>query len=98
MPHVVPVDSTVHLGSREVTCRGASMLPGAQLDLPDLGLVEAGTQCGPRMVSPAHPAPRYHLSPMGQSLSPPHCRAHTAYRCARKGAARTLLSESWSSA
>lgn len=26
------------------------MLPGAQLDLPDLGLVEAGTQCGPRMV------------------------------------------------
>lgn len=26
------------------------MLPGAQLDLPDLGLVESGTQCGPRMV------------------------------------------------
>ncbi|XP_070237391.1 disintegrin and metalloproteinase domain-containing protein 33 isoform X1 [Bos mutus] len=50
VPHVVPVDSTVHLGSREVTCRGASVLPGAQLDLPDLGLVEAGTQCGPRMV------------------------------------------------
>uniref|UniRef100_A0A8B9X9S6 ADAM metallopeptidase domain 33 n=1 Tax=Bos mutus grunniens TaxID=30521 RepID=A0A8B9X9S6_BOSMU len=71
VPHVVPVDSTVHLGSREVTCRGASVLPGAQLDLPDLGLVEAGTQCGPRMVSPAHPTPRYHLSPMGlrRSLS-----------------------------
>uniref|UniRef100_A0A452E8B7 ADAM metallopeptidase domain 33 n=1 Tax=Capra hircus TaxID=9925 RepID=A0A452E8B7_CAPHI len=50
VPHAVPVDSTVHLGSREVTCRGASVLPGAQLDLPDLGLVEAGTQCGPRMV------------------------------------------------
>uniref|UniRef100_A0A8C6DCM2 ADAM metallopeptidase domain 33 n=1 Tax=Moschus moschiferus TaxID=68415 RepID=A0A8C6DCM2_MOSMO len=50
VPLAVPVDSTVHLGSREVTCRGASALPGAQLDLPDLGLVEAGTQCGPRMV------------------------------------------------
>ncbi|KAB0384010.1 hypothetical protein FD755_005927, partial [Muntiacus reevesi] len=50
VPHAVPVDSTVHLGSREVTCRGASVQPGAQLDLPDLGLVEAGTQCGPRMV------------------------------------------------
>ncbi|XP_044783826.1 disintegrin and metalloproteinase domain-containing protein 33 isoform X8 [Bubalus bubalis] len=49
VPHAVPVDSTVHLGSREVTCRGASVLPGVQLDLPDLGLVEAGTQCGPRM-------------------------------------------------
>lgn len=49
------------------------MQPGAQLDLPDLGLVEAGTQCGPRMVSPAHPSARCHLSPMGQSLTPPHC-------------------------
>ncbi|XP_017912895.1 PREDICTED: disintegrin and metalloproteinase domain-containing protein 33 isoform X5 [Capra hircus] len=77
VPHAVPVDSTVHLGSREVTCRGASVLPGAQLDLPDLGLVEAGTQCGPRMVSPAHPTPRCHLTPMGQSLTPPHCPVPT---------------------
>lgn len=50
VPHTAPVDSTVHLGSRELTCRGAFVLPGAQLDLPDLGLVESGTQCGPRMV------------------------------------------------
>ncbi|KAB1262885.1 Disintegrin and metalloproteinase domain-containing protein 33 [Camelus dromedarius] len=50
VPHTVPVDSTVRLGSREVTCRGAFVLPGAQLDLPDLGLVESGTQCGPQMV------------------------------------------------
>ncbi|XP_047627469.1 disintegrin and metalloproteinase domain-containing protein 33 isoform X3 [Phacochoerus africanus] len=50
VPHTAPVDSTIHLGSREVTCRGAFVLPGAQLDLPDLGLVESGTQCGPRMV------------------------------------------------
>ncbi|XP_024598772.1 disintegrin and metalloproteinase domain-containing protein 33 isoform X3 [Neophocaena asiaeorientalis asiaeorientalis] len=49
-PHMVPVDSIVPLGSRQVTCKGALMLPGTQLDLPDLGLVESGTQCGPRMV------------------------------------------------
>ncbi|KAF6087272.1 ADAM metallopeptidase domain 33 [Phyllostomus discolor] len=46
----MPVDSTIRLGSLEVTCRGAFLLPGAQLDLPDLGLVEPGTQCGPTMV------------------------------------------------
>ncbi|XP_073648843.1 disintegrin and metalloproteinase domain-containing protein 33 isoform X8 [Tursiops truncatus] len=50
VPHMVPVDSTVPLGSRQVTCKGALVLPGTQLDLPDLGLVESGTQCGPRMV------------------------------------------------
>lgn len=44
------------VAAARVTCR-ASVLPIAQLDLPDLGLVEAGTQCGPRMVSPAHPTP-----------------------------------------
>uniref|UniRef100_A0A8C6ANH7 ADAM metallopeptidase domain 33 n=1 Tax=Monodon monoceros TaxID=40151 RepID=A0A8C6ANH7_MONMO len=49
-PHMVPVDSIVPLGSRQVTCKGALVLPGTQLDLPDLGLVESGTQCGPRMV------------------------------------------------
>uniref|UniRef100_A0A8C3WQK2 ADAM metallopeptidase domain 33 n=1 Tax=Catagonus wagneri TaxID=51154 RepID=A0A8C3WQK2_9CETA len=50
VPHMAPVDSTLHIGSSEVTCRGAFLLPGAQLDLPDLGLVESGTQCGLRMV------------------------------------------------
>eukprot|EP00070_Physeter_catodon_P008087 XP_007117465.1 disintegrin and metalloproteinase domain-containing protein 33 isoform X1 [Physeter catodon] len=50
VPHMVPVDSTVPLGSGQVTCKGALVLPGTQLDLPDLGLVESGTQCGPRMV------------------------------------------------
>ncbi|EPQ12995.1 Disintegrin and metalloproteinase domain-containing protein 33 [Myotis brandtii] len=49
-PHTMPVDSTLRLDGREVTCRGAFLLPGAQLDLPDLGLVEPGTQCGPTMV------------------------------------------------
>ncbi|XP_045050559.2 disintegrin and metalloproteinase domain-containing protein 33 isoform X3 [Desmodus rotundus] len=49
-PHTMPVDSTIRLGSLEVTCRGAFLLPGTQLDLPDLGLVEPGTQCGPTMV------------------------------------------------
>ncbi|XP_029774695.1 disintegrin and metalloproteinase domain-containing protein 33 isoform X2 [Suricata suricatta] len=49
-PHTVPVDSTIGLGSSEVTCRGVFLLPGVQLDLHDLGLVEPGTQCGPRMV------------------------------------------------
>uniref|UniRef100_A0A2K6TCI2 ADAM metallopeptidase domain 33 n=1 Tax=Saimiri boliviensis boliviensis TaxID=39432 RepID=A0A2K6TCI2_SAIBB len=48
--HMVPVNSTVHLDGHEVTCRGASALPGAKLDLLGLGLVESGTQCGPRMV------------------------------------------------
>ncbi|XP_036178974.1 disintegrin and metalloproteinase domain-containing protein 33 isoform X13 [Myotis myotis] len=49
-PHTMLVDSTLRLDGREVTCRGAFLLPGAQLDLPDLGLVEPGTQCGPTMV------------------------------------------------
>uniref|UniRef100_A0A2K5HJC1 ADAM metallopeptidase domain 33 n=1 Tax=Colobus angolensis palliatus TaxID=336983 RepID=A0A2K5HJC1_COLAP len=50
IPHMVPVDSTVQLDGHEVTCRGALALPGAQLDLLGLGMVEPGTQCGPRMV------------------------------------------------
>ncbi|XP_008064756.2 disintegrin and metalloproteinase domain-containing protein 33, partial [Carlito syrichta] len=49
-PHTVPMNSTTLLGGHEVTCRGAFALPGAQLDLLDLGLVEPGTLCGPRMV------------------------------------------------
>lgn len=68
-PHTEPVDSILRLGSRKVTCRGAFLLPGAQLDLLDLGLVEPGTQCGPRMVSAAHPTPPYRLSPTGQSVT-----------------------------
>uniref|UniRef100_A0A8C9AEA5 ADAM metallopeptidase domain 33 n=1 Tax=Prolemur simus TaxID=1328070 RepID=A0A8C9AEA5_PROSS len=50
VPYTVPVDSTVHLDGSEVTCRGVLVLHGAQLDLLDMGLVEPGTQCGPRMV------------------------------------------------
>ncbi|XP_058143456.1 disintegrin and metalloproteinase domain-containing protein 33 isoform X7 [Dasypus novemcinctus] len=49
-PHAARVDSTVHLGGRKITCTGAVALPGAPLDLPGLGLVETGTQCGPGMV------------------------------------------------
>lgn len=55
VPHVVTVESTVLLDGREMVCRGAFVLPDTyQLDL---GLVEPGTRCGPRMVSPAHPTP-----------------------------------------
>ncbi|XP_047396831.1 disintegrin and metalloproteinase domain-containing protein 33 isoform X2 [Sciurus carolinensis] len=50
VPHIVPMDSMVPLEGGEVACRGAFALPETQLDLLDLGLVEAGTQCGPRMV------------------------------------------------
>ncbi|XP_058535555.1 disintegrin and metalloproteinase domain-containing protein 33 isoform X1 [Ochotona princeps] len=49
-PHTVPVDSTVHLEGGEVACRGLFPPPDAQPQLLDLGLVEAGTQCGPGMV------------------------------------------------
>ncbi|XP_012866215.1 PREDICTED: disintegrin and metalloproteinase domain-containing protein 33 [Dipodomys ordii] len=50
VPHMVPLDSTVHLEGREMACRGALALSDAQLDLFDLGLVEPGTQCGPSMM------------------------------------------------
>lgn len=63
VPRAVAVHSILRLGSTEVTCKGAFLLPGAQLDLPDLGLVEPGTQCGPTMVSPAHLTSPCHLSP-----------------------------------
>lgn len=96
-PHAMPVDSTVSLGSHEVTCRGAFLLPGAQLDPHDLGLVEPGTQCGSRMVSPAHLTPPCHLNPTDQSVTPSHYPVNTtAHRCASRGAARTLPSGSWS--
>lgn len=69
-PHTMPVDSTFHLGSHEEACKGAFLLLSAQMDLPNFGMVEPGTQCGPRMVSP--PAPwtfHCHLSPTGQSIT-----------------------------
>uniref|UniRef100_A0A8C6AEN5 ADAM metallopeptidase domain 33 n=1 Tax=Marmota marmota marmota TaxID=9994 RepID=A0A8C6AEN5_MARMA len=64
VPYMVPVDSMVPLEGGEVACRGALALPEAQLDLLDLGLVEAGTQCGPKMVSPVHSTPFGHMSPV----------------------------------
>lgn len=70
-PHTMPVDSTIRLGSLEVTCRGAFLLPGTQLDLPDLGLVEPGTQCGPTMVSRAYPTPFLPLVSLGPKCHPP---------------------------
>lgn len=73
-PHTTPVDSTFSLGSHEVTCRGAFLLPSTQLDLYDLGLVEPGTQCGSRMVSPAHLTPPCHLNPTDQSIILPHAQ------------------------
>jgi hypothetical protein len=77
VPHVVPVTSTIRLEGREVTCRGALALPAAQLNLLDLGLVEPGTQCGPRMVSSAHPTPSGHFSFPGHSVPPTHCQVGT---------------------
>ncbi|XP_034351919.1 disintegrin and metalloproteinase domain-containing protein 33 isoform X3 [Arvicanthis niloticus] len=50
VPHIVTMDSTVLLEGREVVCRGASVLPDSHLNQLDLGLVEPGTRCGPRMV------------------------------------------------
>lgn len=55
LPYAVPAEATVHLDGWEVTCRSALMLSGAQLAFSDLGMVEPGTVCGPRMVSVGHP-------------------------------------------
>uniref|UniRef100_A0A8C2VIA5 ADAM metallopeptidase domain 33 n=1 Tax=Chinchilla lanigera TaxID=34839 RepID=A0A8C2VIA5_CHILA len=50
VPHTVPVESKVHLDGYQVACRAVLVLPDAQLDLLDLGLVEPGTRCGSRRV------------------------------------------------
>ncbi|XP_006894320.1 PREDICTED: disintegrin and metalloproteinase domain-containing protein 33 [Elephantulus edwardii] len=50
MPHAIPMDAAISLDSLEVTCREALEPPGTPLDLPNLGLVEMGTWCGPGMV------------------------------------------------
>ncbi|XP_015858516.2 disintegrin and metalloproteinase domain-containing protein 33 isoform X1 [Peromyscus maniculatus bairdii] len=48
--HVVTMDSTVLLGGHGVACQGVFVLPDTRLDQLDLGLVEPGTRCGPKMV------------------------------------------------
>uniref|UniRef100_F7FRB2 ADAM metallopeptidase domain 33 n=1 Tax=Ornithorhynchus anatinus TaxID=9258 RepID=F7FRB2_ORNAN len=49
-PNTVSMDTTIRHNGRELTCRGAFMYPaarpGQQGDLPDPGLVLAGTKCG----------------------------------------------------
>nr|XP_013015243.1 disintegrin and metalloproteinase domain-containing protein 33 isoform X1 [Cavia porcellus] len=50
VPHMAPVESTARFDGHEVACRAALVLPDAQLDPLDLGLVEPGTHCGPGMV------------------------------------------------
>ncbi|XP_074131678.1 disintegrin and metalloproteinase domain-containing protein 33 isoform X1 [Sminthopsis crassicaudata] len=53
-PHTVSMETTIRLGGREVTCRGAFMYrvprPDSSADLPDPGLVLPGTKCGDGMV------------------------------------------------
>lgn len=60
-----------------MTCRGVFVLPGVQLDVLDLGLVEPGTQCGPSMVSPAPPGPSLMLESCAGNITPPNCPVHT---------------------
>ncbi|XP_038187974.1 disintegrin and metalloproteinase domain-containing protein 33 isoform X2 [Arvicola amphibius] len=47
---VVTTDSTVLLEGQGVACQEVFILPHTQLDQRDLGLVEPGTRCGPKMV------------------------------------------------
>ncbi|OBS72958.1 hypothetical protein A6R68_12481 [Neotoma lepida] len=47
---VVTMDSTILLEGHEVACQGVFVLPDTHLDQLDLGLVEPGTRCGPKMV------------------------------------------------
>lgn len=53
-PHTVSMETTIRLGGREVTCRGAFMYrvprTDSSADLPDPGLVLPGTKCGDGMV------------------------------------------------
>lgn len=97
VPHMAPVESTARFDGHEVACRAALVLPDAQLDPLDLGLVEPGTHCGPGMVSPAHSTPPGHLSSIGKSVTSLPS-GHTAHRCAKTDTARTLPPRSWSAA
>ncbi|XP_038601227.1 disintegrin and metalloproteinase domain-containing protein 33 isoform X2 [Tachyglossus aculeatus] len=49
-PNTVSMDTTIRHNGRQLTCRGAFMYPAARPgqrgDLPDPGLVAAGTKCG----------------------------------------------------
>ncbi|XP_049990167.1 disintegrin and metalloproteinase domain-containing protein 33 isoform X4 [Alexandromys fortis] len=50
LQHVVTMNPTILLGGHGVACQGVFILPDTQLDQLDLGLVEPGTRCGPKMV------------------------------------------------
>lgn len=60
LQHVVTMNPTILLGGHGVACQGVFILPDTQLDQLDLGLVEPGTLCGPKMVSPASSTPPGH--------------------------------------
>ncbi|CAO2578798.1 Disintegrin and metalloproteinase domain-containing protein 33 [Lemmus lemmus] len=50
LQRVLTTDSTILLEGHGVACQGVFILPDTQLDQLDLGLVEPGTRCGPKMV------------------------------------------------
>ncbi|XP_055977556.1 LOW QUALITY PROTEIN: disintegrin and metalloproteinase domain-containing protein 33 [Sorex fumeus] len=86
LPYTVSVDATVQANGRDMSCRGALVLSGAQLDLPDLGVVEPGTPCGPRMVCQDNRCQNATFQELERCLASCHghgvCNSHQHCHCA----------------